>query len=66
MCRPSVGWLTPVARAAPIKLPCSRAAKKEGMSAQLKFDVFMDEWLVYRFMQLCNSDWAKTIICRPF
>jgi len=66
MCRPSVGWLTPVARAAPIRLPCSSAAKKEGMSAQLKLDVFINEWLVFGFMQLCNGAEVQTIHLRPF
>jgi hypothetical protein len=50
MCRPKVGWLNPVARAAPIRLPCSSAAKKEGIKAQLKFDVFINEWLVFEFI----------------
>jgi hypothetical protein len=61
-----VGWLTPVARAAPIRLPCSSAAKKEGMSAQLKLVVFMNEWLVFGFMQLCDGSELKTIVFTPF
>jgi hypothetical protein len=55
-----------VARAAPIRLPCSSAAKKEGMSAQLKLVVFMNEWLVFGFMQLCDGSELKTIVFTPF
>jgi hypothetical protein len=47
-----VGWLTPVTRAAPIRLPCSKAAKNDGINDQLKFGSFIYEYLKLDFMQL--------------
>ena len=43
ICRLSVGWLVPRARAAPSRLPCSSAARKERTRPQSKFLVFMNE-----------------------
>src|SRR3990167_5297504 len=60
MWRPMVGWLDCSARAAPSRLPCSSTARKERTRFQSNA-VFMNEILLWIFMQLCNFAMVPTI-----
>ncbi|MDP3927005.1 MAG: hypothetical protein Q8Q84_27115, partial [Hydrogenophaga sp.] len=60
-----VGWLLPSWRAAAIKLPCSYAAKKAGISCQLNRGPFIFEYLLPVFMPLCSMQRHPTMTFKP-